>query len=66
MAQDTRGDVLGHLLILAIELIMKLTKAALQRLKKRAKIAMTDYEKWMKFSISPEAILAILEKLEDK
>lgn len=43
---------------------MKLSKAALRRLRKRAQIAMADPEEFFRFSISPETVLALLNSLE--
>ena len=45
---------------------MRLTKAALKRVKRRAKLAMSNSEKFMRFSISPEAVLAMIAAIERK
>ena len=45
---------------------MRLTKAALKRVKRRAKLAMANSEKFMQFSISPEAVLAMIAAIERK
>ena len=43
---------------------LKLTKASLFRLKHRASEAIKDPDKYMGFSISPEAVLLLLDALE--
>ena len=45
---------------------MKLTKAALKRVKRRAKLAMSNPDLFCQFSISPEAVLAMIAAIERK
>jgi len=46
---------------MAKRVLMKISKAGRARLRKRAQEAMSDPKKWTKFSISPEAVIALLD-----
>jgi len=45
--------------------MIRLTKASLLRLRRRANQAMKDPDKFARFSISAEAVLALLDALEN-